>query len=386
MDFGDITGSSGFQIAYPLLNMLLAGSSPRGAAASQALNLGLGLSNKYAEQNKAEAQSKLLGKSLGDVLKSTTPVSSTQSVASMPVNPATASFEMPGVKEQTIDDINPSQKLGDALAPVPLQKQTTVTQKPNFSPQVQQLGSALVNARKPDLLLPMLTKELIRDPKLTAVRPGGSLVDEQGNLKYQAPPPPVRPATLPRPVVSEYGTMIPVKDPTTGEITWPSAPTPALSAPARQLPPEESERKRAQTAVENARIPLIGAQTGAANASASNSRAQAGAATERANRLRDLTNQLNNPKITEEKATTIYGTAIRDRQALANSGSGDPEDVQRLKDANALVDSSRARLAEIQRQKGAPPPAAPPPGKPIGRTKDGKTVYQGADGKKYVAN
>src|SRR6476619_5400202 len=72
MDLGDITGSSGFQLGYPILNALLAASGPRGYRAAQAGNVGLGIANKFAEQQKADEQNKLLSKSLGDVLKGTT--------------------------------------------------------------------------------------------------------------------------------------------------------------------------------------------------------------------------------------------------------------------------------------------------------------------------
>jgi len=386
MDWSDIASSTGFQLGYPLLSALVSATGPRGANIAQGLNTGMAITNRYAEQRKADEQNKLLGQSLGNLLKSTTPVSSTQSVASMPVNPATASFEMPGVKEQTIDDINPSQKLGDALAPVPLEKQTTVTQKPAFSPQVQQLGDALVNARRPDMLLPMLTRELMRDPKLTSVRPGGSLVDEQGNVKYQAPPPPVREATPPRPVFGTQGGegVSSVYNPATKQ--WEVNRAPLTAAPARQLPPEESERVRAQTAVENARIPLIGAQMGAANASASNSKAQAGAATARASRLNNLAKTAADPRATTGQASAAMNALIRERDSIETP----EEDKPVINDAIRAV---RSRLADIgknpngaQPAAAAPQPAAAPPGKPIGRTKDGKTVYQGADGKKYVAN
>jgi len=356
MDFGDITGSSGFQIAYPLLNMLLAGSSPRGAAAAQGLNLGLGVANRYSEQNKADAQSKLLGQSLQSVLKSTTPVSSTQSVASMPVNPATASFEMPGVKEQTIDDINPSQKLGDALAPVPLEKQTTVTQKPAFSPQVQQLGDALVNAHKPDLLLPMLTRELMRDPKLTSVRPGGSLVDEQGNVKYQAPAPPVREATPPRPVVGTQGGegVTSVYNPQTKQ--WEIQRTPLTAAPARQLSPEAAALEAAKLRTEQQRPGLIGAQTGAA-------RSESALREGRLSQLKEAAKIAKDPNSTLgqlaswgghlERTLNSYETPEEDKPAIIAQ-------MKALRERGNQMTQQRAPGGGAQPAAAAPPPAAAP--------------------------
>jgi len=77
---------------------------------------------------------------------------------------------------------------------------------------------------------------------------------------------------------------------------------------------------------------------------------------------------------------------IRERDSIETP----EEDKPVINDAIRAV---RSRLADIgknpngaQPAAAAPQPTAAPPGKPIGRTKDGKTVYQGADGKKYVAN
>ena len=381
MDWSDIASSTGFQLGYPLLSALVSATGPRGANIAQGLNTGMAITNRYAEQRKADEENKILSQKIGDVFKSITPVSSTSTVASMPVNPQTASFSMPSAPDDQ----------GTPVAPVPLEQQTTVSQKPVFSPQMQKLGEALAVSRNPSAALGIAERALTA--KQQPMQHFGSpetgyygVAPGETTATQLVPGVGRRPATLPRPVVSEYGTMIPIKDPTTGEITWPSAPTPALSAPARQLSPEQSALEAAKLRTEQQRPGLIGAQTGAANASASNSKAQAGAATARASRLNNLAKTAADPRATTGQASAAMNALIRERDSIETP----EEDKPVINDAIRAV---RSRLADIgknpngaQPAAAAPQPTAAPPGKPIGRTKDGKTVYQGADGKKYVAN
>jgi len=385
MDLGDITGSSGFQLGYPILNALLAASGPRGYRAAQAGNVGLGIANKFAEQQKQDTQNAILRQKLGDIFKAT----DQKPAATLPgstTNLGLASEEAAGLQGLNTEGSPPEATAATSsfgsLAPQPTEV-APATSKPMFNPQMQKLGEALAAANRPDLALGVAERALTA--KQQPMQHFGSpetgyygIAPGETTATQIVPGVGRRQPTPPRPVVGAYGTMVPSKDPTTGEWTWPSEPTPANEPPARQLSPEEAT--------------YYGARTGAANAAAGASRAHAGEAAahtgeinQRTARLKALTEQLNNPKLTEEKATTIFSAAIRDREALLKSGSDDPEDVQRLADANALVDSSRRRLAALQQQKAgpgaAPAPAAPgggggpPNSKPIGML-NGKMTYE----------
>ena len=256
MDWGDIAGSQGFQIGYPILNALLAGSGQRGYHAAQGLNVGMGIANQYSEQRKKDEEKAQLSQKLGDMLKTTTPVSSTQNVASMPqIDPQTAEFSMPSPPD---DNQRPS------FAPVPMEKQTTITQKPMFNAGHQKLGEALVSANRPDLAVSLLSqalnKEAVQPHTFGSAETGFySLGPGQENATQQVPGVGRRQPTPPRPVVNEYGTMIPTKDPTTGEYTWPEQPTAAQAPPARQLSPEQKALEGAKLTTEKARPGLIGA-------------------------------------------------------------------------------------------------------------------------------
>ncbi len=344
MDWGDIAGSSGFQVGYPLLSALLAASGQRGANVAQGLNTGMVIANRYGEQRKADEQNKLLGQSLGSILKATTPVSSTSTVASQPVNPSTAEFSMP----------QPDDQVAAPPASVPLQKLTTTTQQPMYSPQAQKLGEALINARQPGLLLPTLMKEAIRDPKLTAVRPGGALVDEQGNLKYQAPAAPVREPTPPRPVIGTQGGegVTTIYNPVSKQ--WELQRTPLTAAPARLVSPEDKLLK--------------GAETNRANAQAGSATSERDLRQQRLKDLKQAANDINNPNASKDKITTAISVLVRQNEGYARmppeEGTDEFADWQTVKHmlrgANARLDKLGGYGATGGGGTGAPKPAPQP--------------------------
>jgi len=346
MDFGDVTGSSTFQLAYPILNTLLAASGNRGALAAHALNQGMGISNQYAAQRKADEQNALLRQKLGDIFKSTTDTPA----ATLPgatTNLGLASEEAAGL--QGLNEPKEATAGTPSFASIAPQPTTVApaTSKPAFTPAQQKLGEALSQANRPDLALGLIEKMMDRQRKLTQVRPGGALVDEEGNVTYQAPAAPVRQPTPPRPVIGEHGTMIPTQDPNTGQWTWPEKPTASLAAPARAISPEQKALEEAKLKTEQARPGLIGAQTGAANA-------QATAARARADRLATLAKTASDPKTTTGQASAAMNALIRERDSIET-----PEEDKPI--INDAIRAVRTRLAEIGRNPNGAPGAAPPP-------------------------
>src|SRR5690349_17588563 len=153
MAFEDFANTGLFQYGYPLASALIAAALPnRGARAVQALNTGMGIANAYSQQQKNDQQKALEQQKIGDIFKTTKPVSSTSTVAAQPVDAGTAEFSLPD------DQPLPTRP---APAAIPLQKQTTTTQQPVFSPTEQKLGEALMTAQRPDAALSILAQRLM---------------------------------------------------------------------------------------------------------------------------------------------------------------------------------------------------------------------------------
>src|SRR5689334_6400943 len=155
MGFEEFASSPAFQYGYPLAAALTAAILPnRGARAVNALNTGLGIANAYSQQQKKDEEQKLLGQKLGDFLKSGTVMSAPPSAPassyeySMPEN-RTAS--LPADMSINAQDAQPPPTPPMSLAPAP------TVRKPNFSPQMQKLGDAIIASGKPDALLSIIT-------------------------------------------------------------------------------------------------------------------------------------------------------------------------------------------------------------------------------------
>ncbi len=385
MDLSELGGSSLFQLGYPILNSLLAASGRRGYQAASGLNIGLGVANHLAEQQKADEQNKLLGQSLGSVLKSTTPVTSTQKVAEMGVDPKTASFEMP-----------PPDQNAALPPPVTLQNQTTTTQKPNFSPQAQSLGDALINAKRPDLILPIIARQLFKEP--TAPHTFGSpetgyynLNQDTGQANPLVPGVGRREPTPPRPVVSEYGTMIPTRN-AQGQYEWPAAPTPALAPPARQLSPQDQRLKDLQATTEEGKPALQRSQIGAHNAQAGSASAERDL---RQQTLRDrklAADAINNPNASKDKITTAISVLVRQNEGYARmppeEGTDEFADWQTVK---RMLRGANARLDKMGGYGATTPPAGGGGGDvmasmPPAAQHNGKIIKDTQTGKRYKSN
>ena len=396
MGWSDITGSDYFQAGYPLVNALLAASGNRGANAAYGLNVGMGVANRFSEQRKRDEQDALLRQKLGDIFKATTPVTSTQTVASQPVNPNTAEYSMPDEQPNT------TQSWRNAMAPasVPLQKQTTVSQQPLFNLAQQKLGAALSEANRPDLALGVAERALSRQPQAPHTFGNAELgmfrLDENGQPVPLVPGVGRRESTPPRPVIATQGGegVQSVYNKDTGQ--WETQRQPLTAAPARELSPQDQRLKDLQAN-------LTIARTGEAGAATRTQNARTGEISARTERLKKLTDMANDPNASQEKLTTVRQGLLREKKIIEDSVEYDsPENVQRLADINILLDDSRRRLAEMVRRgggggqqsgaapqtpsdkprlkfdaQGNPVKAIPPNWKAIGKDpKSGKIVYE----------
>lgn len=393
-NFQDILGNSAFQVGYPLGLALLSATGQRGANAAYGLNTGLGIANRFNQQQKQDEQNKLLGQSLGSLLKSTTPVSTPTTVAAQQVNPSTASYEMPDTADNqaAVPQRNSAQSWRTAMAgavpsSVPLERVIKTSEKPIFSPQAQKLGDALINAGRGDALLPIIARQVIKEQQAPHTFGNAELgmfrLDENGQPVPLVPGVGRREATPPRPVFATQGGegVQSVYNKDTGQ--WETQRAPLTAAPARQMSPEEADLQRARLRNEQARTGLIGAQT-------QNARSESDVRVQRLQNLKELASKANDPRTTAGQASAALNALLRERDSL-EADFYSPEEKQNLNDA---IKGIRNRLAELGRSQGAqgqPAAANPndplgirPPGKAVGKTRSGQLVYEDENGKRWV--
>ena len=351
MEWGDIAGNTGFQVAYPILNALLAGSSPRGYRAAQGLNVGLGIATKLAEQKKADTQDELLRQKLGDIFKAQdqTPA------ATLPAS--TTGLGLASEEAAGLEGLNNPPEATAAtpsfasLTPGPTEI-APATSKPVFTPSQQKLGEALTQANRPDLALGIISRELFREPQqphtFGSPETGYYTVHpDTGQPQQLIPGVGKREPTPPRPVDSAVGgtRVSRVYNPVRGQ--WETTETPLTAAPARELSPEQKR--------------LMGAQTASAEASAVNARAEAGLRNQRRQDLVNAANDINNPKTDKNRLTTIYSGLLRryDQLNKADPDEG-TEDYADLQNVKVLIRSAEQRLQKEGGLTGNPSAPAKP--------------------------
>jgi len=307
-------------------------------------------------------------------------------MASLPVNPSTAEFSLPSESDNRAALPQPNTARGwqAAMAPaaVPLEKQTIVTQQPVFSPQAQKLGEALAAANRPDLALGIASKVLMKEPEKPHVF-GSPETGYYGLTSGQQQPTELvkgvgrRESTPPRPYFGEQGDqgVSSYCDPTNPKAVggWVTEKTPLGAKPARQMSPEEQALSNARLRNEQARTGLIGAQTGAA-------RSESDLRMQRLQNLKELASKASDPKTTTGQLSSSLNALLRERDSVA----ADEYSAEEKADLNSAIKGIRSRLAELGRTQGAQSAqpaaaAATPPGKPIGKTKDGKIVYESTE-------
>ena len=335
----DITSTPAFQVGYPLLAAGLSAAFPvRGTRAVAGLSAGLNTANYYnqlarqqQELQRQEEDRQQLRNKLADFLGST---------------------QATPRPEDTEGPLMESGAFGQA---------PTVPDSPSKS-----LAQALNEANQPAAAVKLLEAAMAK-PGLVNVAPGGTLYDpNQGRPVFTSPN---KPPTQQRPVsVAPGGTLI---NPETGDVMYeaPALPPPpqrpmnvapggTLFDPATGKPiytAPESPSQRATTAERNAR----------------------------AKRINDLTKTANDPKATAGQLSSAYNALIRDRDSIET-----PEEDKPV--LNEAIRGLRARLAELGKTPGLPPPAAAPGGEmaqmPPAAQHKGKTIRDTVTGKRFKSD
>lgn len=356
--FSDVMGSPAFQLGYPLAAGIVSGLFPnRGGRAVAGLTAGLNTANYFnqlqrqqQELAKQEQEKQILGDKLGEYLNA-------EKFVTPRIDPST--IAMPP-EEQTGPEISPN-------VAAPTNKAPVVPDSAHKS-----LAQALIAAGQPAAALKFIEAE--KEKPLLNVGPGHSLVDPITlEPKYSAPPTPMS--------VRPGGSLV---NPATGAsiYTAAEAPRPPMSVAPGHSVYDVDRGVEVFTAPEKV-DPLealkkrnLESQIG--SRAKENEERQA-----RINKINSLVNISKDPKATAGQLSSAYNALIRDRDSIDT-----PEEDKPV--LNEAIRGIRNRLAELGRPPGGgqpaaqPTPAAAPPGKPIGKTKDGKIVYLTPDGKRVV--
>lgn len=302
-------------VPWAILSGIGAVASPGTARATSGINAGLGVGMNAERYQQEQGRRRRLGEELDKLATATKPVR----VTKVGLDPETTTFSMPE-KTERLSDVMP-----DMLAPRKEPPRfTAVEDRPIFSPEMQQYIRT-VGKESPQAALSVVGSVLSKDQnrKQHSIRPGGSLVDEDGNLLYQAPAAPPRAVTPPRPVFSTQGgeAVESVFNPATQQWETSRRPVvPAPAAPARTLTPEEVSRIRSQNAVDQARIQQINSSIAIARDAKTQTVGQLGSALNALNNMMQGGMLVDNPEM--EAMVKQAQTAIL--QELARRGGTTP--------------------------------------------------------------
>lgn len=265
MGWADITGSPGFQFGYPILNALLAASSPAGQRASQGLNLGMHVANQYDQQRQRDEQAAQTRKRLAELFSATAQTAPAATLPGATTNLGLASEEAAGLQGLS----NPP----EATAATPSMATNVPrpyeiapeTSKPLFDPAHQKLGAALEAMNRPDLAVGLAERMMSRQPEKPHIFGSPEtgyygMGSQDQDPRQLVPGVGRREPTPPRPVFGTQGGegVSSNYNKETGQ--WETSRTPLTAAPAHQLSPQDIALKEMQTRLNQVRIGTEGAR------------------------------------------------------------------------------------------------------------------------------
>src|SRR5262245_35440428 len=197
MAWQDLADSSAFTYGFPILNALLAASSPGGARASYALQHGMNLANVYGQQAREDESRRKLGEIFSGE-KFVTPQLNPDTQFSMPEQQpepafmmASAPLDEAGVGEGQAAPTPDMSMSRMAAPPVSPNVAAPTNKQPIFSPEERKLGEALASSRSgQDEAFRLAAQRLMpnRSRQPVSVAPGHSIYDfEQNRSVYTAP-------------------------------------------------------------------------------------------------------------------------------------------------------------------------------------------------------
>lgn len=371
-ELGGITGALSnpwVSVPYAVINGILGAASPGGARLSSGLNAGLGLgiaSEKYAAD---DAKKKRFASSVQALSNATRPVTTEKS--GIDLNAPGTTLSMPeSYNKGEPGNMRLSQATEHPLAPpAPLPKFNQTTQQPLFPEQVKAYLNAVPPETAATMMANYLTKEENKKPH--SVRPGGTLVDDDGKVIYQAPAAPTAQRVVPpggtvlgpdnRPVYTapaapQRSMVVPPGSTMVGPDGAPGY-TNTNRPPARELNEEDKALKRAETGAANARATASVASAEENAAQAQLHKAQTDKVLVEAKEL------LKNPsKMTIGQLNALIQT-LKDGSGLTKT----QEELRQGALTKALQEANVRRIPLSTATEPAPAPPPPAPAAPLVR-------------------